>query len=235
MLSPHSRRPRLRIILLIVLASVTSYYLLFSGPSPGFNIVPYLPEQPGAQGNQPTSPAPPTPQAPVDNNGNDKPIKDEGSGSDNSSNDTPTKNEGSGSDKNGNDTPVKDEDDGSVLDGKPSAEEKPHDDPPEGGASKSDPPKENESQPSDAEKEQEKPLNMDLETYNKEIEMLESWDLTIEELRQWKDPSDKENYNDVAPGYETDGKGRDSGTISRLQHEKDMRKMWRYAYKTTAR
>ncbi|RFU72785.1 major facilitator superfamily transporter [Trichoderma arundinaceum] len=210
MLSPHARRgfigrPRLRVILLIVLASVTSYYLLFSGPSPHFNIVPYLPEQPETQG---THPNPPASQAPLDDNSNDAPVKDE--------------------------------DDGSVQDGKPVADEKPHD----------DGPKEDETRPSDADKEQEKeqeneqekeqekepekPLNMDLETYNKEIEMLEAWDLNIEDLRQWKDPSDKEDPNDVAPGYETDGKGRDSGTISRLQHEKDMRKMWRYAYKTTA-
>ncbi|KAL7799066.1 hypothetical protein V8C37DRAFT_366434 [Trichoderma ceciliae] len=188
MLSPHARRgfvgrPRLRVILLIVLATITSYYLLFSGPSPRFNIVPYLPDQP-------TTPAS---QAPLGDNKSDQPIKDE--------------------------------DDGSVQNGKPSADEKQHDD---------NTPKEDENKPSDADKEQEKPLNMDLETYNKEIEMLESWDLNIEDLRQWKDPDDKEDPNDVAPGYETDGKGRDSGTISRFQHEKDMRKMWRYAYKTTA-
>ncbi|KAL7942177.1 hypothetical protein V8C42DRAFT_160077 [Trichoderma barbatum] len=263
MLSPHSRRPRLRVILLIVLAAFTSYYLLFSGPSPRFNIVPYLPED--TQGGQPASPAPQTPQTPQvppqapqatpkeppsDTNGNTTPIKDKEDGADNKSNETPTKEKEDGSDNksnttpindkdeglenNSNTAPIKDEDDGSIQDGKPSAEEKPHGDSHEGDAPKSDPPKENENHPSEVDKEQEKPLNMDLETYNKEVEMLESWDLTIEELREWKDPSDKENYKDVAPGYETDGKGRDSGTVSRLQHEKDMRKMWRYAYKTTA-
>ncbi|PTB69771.1 hypothetical protein BBK36DRAFT_1188433 [Trichoderma citrinoviride] len=138
MLSPHARRPRVRFILLIIFASVTSYYLLFSGPTPRFNLVPYQSEAPETKGDQ------------------------------------------------------------ALPSGAP------------------------------------EPLNMDLETYNKEVEMLESWDMTIEELRKWKDPTDKENYDDVAPGYETDGQGRDSGTISRLQHEKDMRKMWRYAYKTTA-
>lgn len=201
MLSPHSRRgfvgrPRLRVILLIVLASITSYYLLFSGPSPRFSLVPYLPDQPGSQGTQPGS------QAPLGDNSNDKNSKDE--------------------------------DDGSIQNGKPSAEGKQHDDSPKEGAK---PPSDaNKEQGNDeGEKEPEKPLNMDVETYNKEVEMLESWDLSIEDLRQWKDPSDKEDPNDVAPGYETDGKGRDAGTISRLQHEKDMRKMWRYAYKTTAK
>ncbi|KAL5086101.1 hypothetical protein Trisim1_009589 [Trichoderma cf. simile WF8] len=240
MLSP-SRRPRLRIILLIALASITSYYLLFSGPSPRFNIVPYLPED--TQGNQPTTPAPESPQsppippkapevppkAPSDINSDTTPSKDKDGGQDDKNNDAPTKDEGGG-----NDQPAKDEDDGSIQNGKPSLEEKPQDDSDKEDAPKNDPPKENENHASEADKEQEKPLNMDIETYNKEIEMLDAWDLTIEELRQWKDKGDKENYDDVAPGYETDGKGRDAGTISRLQHEKDMRKMWRYAYSTTA-
>ncbi|PTB39039.1 hypothetical protein M441DRAFT_29331 [Trichoderma asperellum CBS 433.97] len=188
MFSPNARRPRVRILLLIILASVTSYYLLFSGPSPRFNIVPYLPDQRVTQGTQPSTPAS---QAPL-----------------------------------GDDKASADIDDGSIQNGKPSTDEKQHGD---------QSPKEEEKQPLEPEKEkEEKPLNMDIETYNKELEMLESWDLNIEDLRQWKDPDDKEDPNDVAPGYETDGKDRDSGTISRLQHEKDMRKMWRYAYKTTA-
>ncbi|PNP53081.1 hypothetical protein THARTR1_06291 [Trichoderma harzianum] len=274
MLSP-SRRPRLRIILLIALASITSYYLLFSGPSPRFNIVPYLPEDP--QGNQPTTPAPQSPQSPpippkapevppnapsdtesnttpseykddgLDDKNNDAPTKDEGGGNDaptkdeGGDNDAPTKDEGSSSDQpakdegNSNDQPAKDEDDGSIQNGKPSIEEKPQDDSNKEDAPKNDPPKEDENHASEADSEEEKPLNMDLETYNKEIEMLDAWDLSLEELRQWKDQGDKENYDDVAPGYETDGKGRDAGTISRLQHEKDMRKMWRYAYRTTAK
>ncbi|UKZ46488.1 hypothetical protein TrVGV298_000692 [Trichoderma virens] len=241
MMSP-SRRPRLRVILLIALAAITSYYLLFSGPSPRFNIVPYLPED--TKANQPASPAPQSPQAPYhqppvptkapsDTNSNTTPGKDKGDGSGNNGNAAPTNDQNDASNS-GNDKPAKDEDDGSIQDGKPSTEEKPHEDSNKEDPPKSDSPKENENRPSEAAKEQEKPLNMDLETYNKEIEMLDAWDLTIEELRQWKDEGDKENYDDVAPGYETDGKGRDSGTISRLQHEKDMRKMWRYAYRTTA-
>ena len=41
--------------------------------------------------------------------------------------------------------------------------------------------------------------------------------------------------NDTLPGYETDGTVRDAGAVGRLQHEKDLRKMWRYAYKATAK
>jgi hypothetical protein len=193
MFNPNQRRPRVRILLLIILASVTSYYLLFSGPSPRFNIVPYLPDQHTTQGTQPSAPASQAP--PADNKADDQATADA--------------------------------DDGSLQDGKPSTDVKQHED---------ESPKEEEKEPAEPEKEkEEKPLNMDIDTYNKELEMLESWDLNIEDLRQWKDPADKEDPNDVAPGYETDGKDRDSGTISRLQHEKDMRKMWRYAYKTTAK
>lgn len=193
MFNPNQRRPRVRILLLIILASVTSYYLLFSGPSPRFNIVPYLPDQRVTQGTQSNTPASQAP--PVDNKVDDQATADA--------------------------------DDGSLQDGKPSKDVKQHED---------EPPKEEEKEPLEPEKEkEEKPLNMDIDTYNKELEMLESWDLNIEDLRQWKDPDDKEDPNDVAPGYETDGKDRDSGSISRLQHEKDMRKMWRYAYKTTAK
>jgi hypothetical protein len=218
-----------RFILLIIFASVTSYYLLFSGPTPRFNIVPYQSEAPETKGDQALpsgapqaslTPAVPSATKDKDNGPESKP------GSAPVGNDAPAKDE---SEDKSSETPAKDEDDGSIQNGKPSAEEKQHDDHPSNDAPKNEPPK----SPSDAEKEQ-KPLNMDLETYNKEVEMLESWDMTIEELRKWKDPTDKENYDDVAPGYETDGQGRDSGTISRLQHEKDMRKMWRYAYKTTA-
>ena len=61
------------------------------------------------------------------------------------------------------------------------------------------------------------------------------WDIDIEELRNWQDPTDRENYDEVEPGYETDGISRDAGQIGNLQHEKDMRKMWRYVYKMTAK
>jgi hypothetical protein len=63
----------------------------------------------------------------------------------------------------------------------------------------------------------------------------EPWEIDIEDLRKWRDPDDKEDPTDVEPGYETDGTERDNGQIGKLQHEKDMRKMWRYAYKTTAK
>lgn len=224
MLSPHARRPRVRFILLIIFASVTSYYLLFSGPTPRFNIVPYHSGAPEPKGDQALPSG--APQAPSATKDKDSGVKSN-PGSAPVSNDIPAKDESEGK---SSETPAKDEDDGSIQNGKPSAEEKQHDDHPGNDAPKNEP----SESPSDAEKEQ-KPLNMDLETYNKEVEMLESWDMTIDDLRKWKDPDDKENYDDVAPGYETDGQGRDSGTISRLQHEKDMRKMWRYAYKTTAK
>lgn len=60
------------------------------------------------------------------------------------------------------------------------------------------------------------------------------WDMTADELRDWSDPEDPEDPNDVEPGYEMDGKARDPPAIGRLQHEKDMRKEWRHAYKVTA-
>lgn len=61
------------------------------------------------------------------------------------------------------------------------------------------------------------------------------WDIQAEDLKNWRDPDDHENPNDVTPGFEQDGIERDEGTISRLQNEKDMRKIWRYVYKSTAK
>jgi hypothetical protein len=61
------------------------------------------------------------------------------------------------------------------------------------------------------------------------------WEINIEDLAYWTDPDFKETNDDVLPGYETDGKHREPGDIARLQHEKDLRKMWRYAYKTTSK
>lgn len=61
------------------------------------------------------------------------------------------------------------------------------------------------------------------------------WDISAEDLKNWRDPDDHEDPKDVAEGFEKDGKPRDEGTISRLQAEKDMRKIWRYVYKTTAK
>lgn len=60
------------------------------------------------------------------------------------------------------------------------------------------------------------------------------WDFEIEDIKGWRDPDDHEDPDDVEPGYETDGKERDPGQISRLQREKDLRRMWRYAYKMSA-
>jgi len=62
-----------------------------------------------------------------------------------------------------------------------------------------------------------------------------SWDFSIDDIKDWTDPDDKEDPNDIEPGYETDGVEREPGEISKTQHEKDLRKMWRYAYKMTAK
>jgi hypothetical protein len=62
-----------------------------------------------------------------------------------------------------------------------------------------------------------------------------SWDFSIDDIKGWTDPDDKEDPNDIEPGYETDGVEREPGEISKTQHEKDLRKMWRYAYKMTAK
>ncbi|KPM46221.1 hypothetical protein AK830_g366 [Neonectria ditissima] len=62
----------------------------------------------------------------------------------------------------------------------------------------------------------------------------EPWELTADEIKDWRDPTDNEDPNDVELGYETDGKERGFGSIGRLQHEKDMRKEWRHAYAVTA-
>lgn len=61
------------------------------------------------------------------------------------------------------------------------------------------------------------------------------WEIDIEDLTYWHDSDDKETNDDVLPGYETDGTPRGAGDVARLQHEKDLRKMWRYAYKTTSK
>lgn len=63
----------------------------------------------------------------------------------------------------------------------------------------------------------------------------EMWDLTAEDLKDWHDPTDREDPNDIELGYETDGKERGFGDLAKLQHEKDMRKEWRHAYGVTAK
>lgn len=139
MLNPQGRRallslPRPRVMLLIALASVTTYFLIFSGPAPQLHIVPYPHEQPSSPGSVPP---------------NEKPLTGG------------------------------------------------HHDEPTGTKAE--------------------------------------WDIDIEDLRYWSDPDDHENPDDALPGYETDGTHRSPGDVGRLQHEKDLRKMWRYAYKTTAK
>ncbi|KAL2687353.1 hypothetical protein Neosp_004910 [[Neocosmospora] mangrovei] len=62
----------------------------------------------------------------------------------------------------------------------------------------------------------------------------ELWELTAQDLKDWWDPTDGEDPNDVEPGYETDGKDRGFGSLGKLQHEKDMRKEWRHAYSVTS-
>ncbi|KAF5591323.1 major facilitator superfamily transporter [Fusarium pseudoanthophilum] len=62
----------------------------------------------------------------------------------------------------------------------------------------------------------------------------ELWELTAQDLKDWHDPTDGEDPNDIEPGFETDGKERGFGDLGKLQHEKDMRKEWRHAYSVTS-
>ena len=132
-------RPRPRTLLLLVFASITAWYILFSGPSTGIQVVPYLHDE--------------TPGRPA-----------------------------------------------SV----PAVQESTADSTKQTAPAAPKPPKQ-------------KPF----------------WDVDIDQIRNWQDPTDMENYNDVEPGYELDGKDRDAGSIGRLQDEKDKRKMWRYVYGAT--
>lgn len=61
------------------------------------------------------------------------------------------------------------------------------------------------------------------------------WELKASDISDWKDPDDREDPNDVEPGYSRDGKGRSADETSRLQEEKDKRKIWRYIYSATAK
>lgn len=63
----------------------------------------------------------------------------------------------------------------------------------------------------------------------------ELWELTAEDLKDWRDPTDGEDPNDIESGFETDGKDRGFGDLGKLQHEKDMRKEWRHAYSVTSK
>ncbi|KOS20115.1 hypothetical protein ESCO_006146 [Escovopsis weberi] len=81
---------------------------------------------------------------------------------------------------------------------------------------------------------EEVPPNMSSENWRKELKVLQSLDLTLKQLRNWKDAGDPEKPDAITEGFETDGKMRNSDQVSLLQHEKDMRKLWRYVYKTTS-
>lgn len=56
------------------------------------------------------------------------------------------------------------------------------------------------------------------------------YDVDISEIQDWRDVTDGEDPNNVHPGYEGDGVTDGAGEISNTQHEKDLRKLWRYAY-----
>lgn len=171
MLNPQSRRsilsrPRPRSILLIVLAVITTYVLVFSGPAPKLHIVPYAPETEHTEGNHHNAADTNTSTGATPNPPSEKPLSDKKKGPK-----------------------------------------------PEDLALKPDPGHHHEE-----------PTGTRA-----------GWDIDIEDLTYWSDPDDKETNDNVLEGYETDGTAREPGDVARLQHEKDLRKMWRYAYKTTAK
>lgn len=128
-------RPRSRTLIFLLLAAITTYYLIFSDPSPQLRAVPYQPE-------------PPTPDL------SEQPGK-----------------------------PQK------VL----------------GGAT------------------------------NPDRAILDSYlNVNIKDVGDWRDPTDPEDPNEVEPGHEFDGKSREPGELGRLQHEKDLRRIWRFVYSKTA-
>ncbi|KAM3441996.1 hypothetical protein NHJ13734_002584 [Beauveria thailandica] len=59
-------------------------------------------------------------------------------------------------------------------------------------------------------------------------------ELSASDIKHWSDPDDREDPNQVQPGTEQDGTQRSFDEISRLQDEKDKRKIWRYLYRATA-
>lgn len=61
------------------------------------------------------------------------------------------------------------------------------------------------------------------------------WELNASDIKHWHDPTDKEDPNNIEPGTEQDGKDRGADEVSRLQDEKDKRKLWRYIYAATAK
>lgn len=61
------------------------------------------------------------------------------------------------------------------------------------------------------------------------------WGINLEDLRKWKDVEDPEDFTNVEPGEERDGTPKNKFQIGNLQFEKDLRKMWRFIYKKTAK
>lgn len=79
----------------------------------------------------------------------------------------------------------------------------------------------------------EKPL---LETNKNGVEaVIPDLELSASDIKHWIDPDDPEDPNQVQPGTEQDGTQRSFDEISRLQDEKDKRKIWRYLYRATAK
>lgn len=147
-------RPRPRSIFFIILAAITTYFLVFNGPSPRLHIVPY--KQGGSA--------------------------DQGQTSEN------------GADEQPKPLPFPTDDDEVIL------------------------------------------LRPDPGHHHEEpTGTPATWEIDIEDLANWHDKTDSEKDDDVLPGHETDGTPRDPGDVMKLQHEKDLRKLWRYAYKTTAK
>lgn len=60
-------------------------------------------------------------------------------------------------------------------------------------------------------------------------------ELSASDIENWSDPDDREDPNQVEPGTEQDGTVRGADEISRLQDEKDKRKLWRYLYRATSK
>lgn len=130
-------RPRTRTLIFLVLAAITTYYLLFSEPSPQLRVVPYQPE------------------TPVDASS------------------------------------------------------------PSGGG---------------------RPQTVLAGATNPDRATLDSYlNIKIEDVGDWRDPTDPEDPKEVEPGHEFDGKSREPGELGRLQHEKDLRRIWRYVYKMTSK
>ncbi|KAG5950139.1 hypothetical protein E4U53_005441 [Claviceps sorghi] len=136
-------------VFLVVVAAVTTYFLVFSGPSPRFHIVPY--KQGDSAGGDEASASPPDQEQPA----------------------RPENNQGA---------PVR-TDTG-----------RHHDEP----------------------------------TGTRAI-----WEIDVEDILDWTNTAYQE-ADEVVPGYETDGTPREAGDVVKLQHEKDLRKMWGWAYNTSA-